>query len=77
MPKKKKNILSEIMKREQKKMQEKSDYEKLEDLFEKVEKLFEKEYGKRCPDFEPLCVQCIFWQSFNNFKREIFERATE
>ncbi|MEK6881150.1 MAG: hypothetical protein AABY22_16135 [Nanoarchaeota archaeon] len=57
------------------KKKEKSDYEELEDLFEKVEKIFEKEWGTRCPDFEPFCAQCSFWQDFNNFKRETFERS--
>lgn len=52
-----------------------NDYEELEKVFEKVEKIFEKEYGKRCPEFEPLCVQCKFWQDFNTFKQRTFERA--
>lgn len=55
------------------KMKKKLDHEELENLFEKVEELFEKEYGTRCPNFEPLCVQCGFWQDFNNFKRKIFD----
>jgi len=54
-----------------------NEYEELEELFERVEKIFEKEYGKRCSDFEPLCIQCSFWQDFNNFKRKTFERRFE
>lgn len=50
-------------------------YEELENIFEKVEKIFKKQFGTRCSSFEPLCVQCSFWQDFNNFKRETFKRS--
>ena len=47
-------------------------YDELQEMFGKAEKIFEEEFGKRCPDYNPLCVQCNFWQDFNNFKRKIF-----
>lgn len=51
----------------------KTEYDELDELFEKIEKDLEKEFGKMCPDFEPLCVQCKFWNKFNNFKSWVFK----
>lgn len=50
-----------------------SKYDELIELFEKVEKIFEKDFGKMCPEFEPLCSQCNFWNKFNTFKNKTFE----
>ncbi len=53
---------------------DKTDYEDMEEMFEKVEKIFQEDFGKRCPDFAPLCGQCEFWLIFNKFKQDIFKK---
>ena len=50
-----------------------TEYDELINLFEKIEKNLEKDFGKMCPDFEPFCVQCKFWNKFNEFKSWTFE----
>jgi hypothetical protein len=55
---------------------EKSDYGKLNDLFNKIENLpeFKEWFGKPCPDFEPLCANCQFWNNWNKFKIYIYTK---
>lgn len=52
----------------------KTEYEKLEEIFEKIPKIPEDEFGTPCPVFESLCASCKFWLLFNEYKNKIFRR---
>lgn len=33
-----------------------------------IKKLIIKNYGKKCPDYNPLCAVCIMWHAFETIK---------
>lgn len=51
------------------------EYEDLEKLFDKIENLkkFQEWFGKPCPEFQPLCWNCDFWNKWEKFKLDIFK----
>ena len=56
--------------------QKKTIQEDIEDnyrnLIKNMDKLFEKEFGKMCPDFNCVCIQCAAHLIYNNFKKELW-----
>lgn len=67
----KRNIINNIAKDDYKI----SEYEDLEKLFKKIENLkeFKNWFGTDCPDFNPSCANCKFWNKWNKLKIELFE----
>jgi len=54
---------------------EKNDYSDLENLFNEIERTpkFKRWFGTPCPEFQPLCANCDFWNKWNRFKQDIFK----
>lgn len=40
----------------------------MEKVIKELEKAIAKNYGKRCPDYEPDCVVCKMWKAFETIK---------
>lgn len=57
------------------KSEQKEEFEELEELFTKIENLkgFKEWFGKPCPEFQPLCANCDFWNTWQRFKQDRFK----